>query len=235
MGCAAIVRIGPARQTFWALLDRTSGTLRERTRLVPRPGEVRLEAGLLAIEDRGVSLALELDEERGVEALCPHGRAAVWTRKQAGIAARGTLRVDGRDLQAIDARAVVDDTAGHHARVTEWRWTAGVGEGADGAPLAWNLVDGVNDPPRGSERAVWVDGAAAEPPPVHFAHDLSFVEGEDGSVMRFAPEAERRRTDRLLIVSSDYRAPFGTFSGTLPGGTELASGLGVMEWHRARW
>ena len=33
MGCAATVQIGPARQTFWALLDRTSGELRERTRL----------------------------------------------------------------------------------------------------------------------------------------------------------------------------------------------------------
>jgi hypothetical protein len=129
----------------------------------------------------------------------------------------------------------VDDTAGHHARVTEWRWSAGVGERADGTALAWNLVDGVNDPRHGSERAVWVAGTPGEPPPVSFATDLSSIECEDGSVMQFAPEAERRRTDRLLLVSSDYRAPFGTFSGTLPGGVELASGLGVMEWHRARW
>ena len=41
--------------------------------------------------------------------------------------------------------------------------------------------------------------------------------------------------DNLLIVRSDYSAPFGSFSGTLPGGVELATGLGVMEHHRARW
>jgi hypothetical protein len=37
------------------------------------------------------------------------------------------------------------------------------------------------------------------------------------------------------LVSSDYVQPFGSFSGALPGGIELASGLGVMERHRARW
>ena len=44
---------------------------------------------------------------------------------------------------------MIDDTAGHHARHTEWRWSAGVGEGPDGSALAWNLVSGVNDPRHG--------------------------------------------------------------------------------------
>ena len=66
------------------------------------------------------------------------------------------------------------------------------------------------------------------------------LEGEvDGDLavgdLRFAPEAERVRRDDLLLIASDYRQPFGTFSGTLPDGTELASGHGVMERHRARW
>ena len=55
---------------------------------------------------------------------------------------------------------MIDDTAGHHARHTEWHWSAGVGEGPDGGVLAWNLVSGVNDPRQGSERAVWVAPAA---------------------------------------------------------------------------
>jgi hypothetical protein len=45
----------------------------------------------------------------------------------------------------------------------------------------------------------------------------------------------RARRDNLLLVRSDYRQPFGTFSGALPPGLELASGFGVMEWHDARW
>ena len=57
----------------------------------------------------------------------------------------------------------------------------------------------------------------------------------DGSQLRFTAEAQRSRRENLLLVRSDYRAPFGTFSGTLPGGIELAHGLGVVEHHRARW
>jgi hypothetical protein len=234
MACAAAVQIGPARQTFWAL-HLPGSPLRERTRLLPRRAEVRLAPGHLRVRDRGVTLDLNLDEEAGHEALCPHGRSQVWTRKQAGIAARGTLSLDGGPPQEIEARAVIDDTSGYHARETEWRWSAGVGQGLDGSALGWNLVSGVNDPPSGSERAVWRDGTPAEAPPVEFADDLSQITCQDGSRLSFKAEAERSRSDNLLILSSDYRAPFGTFSGTLPGGVELASGLGVMEYHRARW
>lgn len=245
MACAAAVEIGPARQTFWALhlppqdaLARAGApgaVLRERTRLLPRRHEIQLLPGLLVLRDRGVFLDLVLDERAAVEARCPHGSGEVWTRKQAGVAASGTLALDGRPAQAVHARAVIDDTLGYHARKTEWRWSAGVGEAPDGTPLAWNLVEGVNDPPHGSERAVWRDGVPSEAPPVRFAADLSRVDCEDGSVLSFHAQAERSRRDDFVLLASDYRAPFGTFSGVLPGGVELASGLGVMEHHRARW
>jgi hypothetical protein len=248
MACAALVRIGPARQSFWALQLRDGRGLRERTRLLPRRGEVELvhgcapgqdgspgEPGRLRVRDRGVELDLELVEDAGFQALCPNGRSWVWTRKQAGIAARGTLALDGAQPRAIEALAVIDDTAGYHARETEWWWTAGVGIGLDGGSLAWNLVSGVNDPPSGSERAVWIAGRPAEAAAVSFAADLSAVRCEDGSELRFSAESERSRRENLLILSSDYRAPFGTFSGTLPGAIALARGLGVVEHHRARW
>jgi hypothetical protein len=242
--CAALVQIGPARQSFWALKLAGEEQLRERTRMLPRRGEVELShtgeaAGRgharVRIRDRGVFLDLEIEEEVGVEALCPHGRHDVWTRKQAGVRARGTLALDGGAPRQVQALAVIDDTAGHHARETEWRWSAGVGEGVDGAALAWNLVSGVNDPPSGSERAVWVNGEPHEAPPVAFAADLSRIDCSDGSELRFEAEAERSRRDNLLVLSSDYRAPFGSFSGTLPGGLPVARGRGVMEHHRARW
>ncbi len=238
MACAAAVEIGPVRQTFWALrlTDGDGRALeRERTRLLPRRGEVQLLPGLLVLRDRGVFLDLVLGEQAGIEARCPHGDGEVWTRKQAGVLARGTLALDGAPPRAVGARAVIDDTLGYHARETEWRWSAGVGEATDGTPLAWNLVEGVNDPPTGSERAVWRDGVPYEAPPVHFADSLSSIRCEDGSELRFSAEAERSRHDDFLILASDYRAPFGSFSGTLPGGIELARGYGVMEHHRARW
>ena len=241
MACAALVQIGPARQSFWALHLPGELGLRERTRLLPRRGEVVLSEGSaerpgrLAIRDRGVVLELALSEQPGIQARCPHGRSEVWTRKQAGIPALGTLRTDGREPIRVEALAVIDDTAGFHARLTEWRWSAGVGVGVDGAALAWNLVSGINDPPHGSERAVWRDGAPAEVEPVCFADDLSSITGARGERLEFHAKAQRSRRDNLVILSSDYRAPFGTFSGVLPGGLELLSGRGVMEHHRARW
>ncbi len=244
MACAALVQVGPAHQSFWALFRRSEDELRERTRLLPRRAALQLvegrpdgspELGRLRVDDGGVRLDLRLEEEAGFEALCAHGRGQVWTRKQAGIAAHGTLALDGGAARAIQARAVIDDTAGYHARHTEWWWSAGVGESPGGEALAWNLVAGVNDPPHGSERAVWVAGEPREAPPVSFTSNLRRIRSEDGSELRFHAEAERSRRENLVIFKSDYRAPFGAFSGMLPGGIALAHGLGVVEHHRALW
>jgi hypothetical protein len=235
MICAASVRVGPGHQTFWGMFERASGVMTERTRMLPRRGALDLAPGRLRIRDDAILLDLTLDEDDGIEASCPNGNSYVWTRKQAGVHAHGQLVHGARPPIAIDARAVIDDTAGYHARVTEWRWAAGVGDGPDGTPLAFNLVQGVNDPPSASERAVWVAGVPREAPPVRFAQDLRTIASDDGSELRFAPEAERSRRDNLLLVRSNYRALFGTFNGTLPGKIELAHALGVVEHHRARW
>ena len=250
MACAALVQVGPVRQSFWALYRRDREQLRERTRRLPRSRALQLREGAargrgevdgvagpgrLRISDAGVALDVSLDEEAGFRAHCLHGRQDVWTRKQAGIAAHGTLALDGGAPEQVRARAVIDDTSGYHARHTEWWWTAGVGQSADGRAVAWNLVSGVNDPPSGSERAVWIDGEPQEASPVRFTEDLKRVLGADGAELRFHAEAERARRENLLVFKSDYRAPFGAFSGTLPGGVALAHGLGVVEHHRALW
>jgi hypothetical protein len=235
MACAASVQVGPARQTFWAVLDRASAQMQERTRLLPRRGALDLTPGRLRIRDEAVLLDLALEEDGGIEATCPHGELEVWTHKQAGVRARGTLTLGAQPPLDVDALAVIDDTAGYHARVTEWWWAAGVGFGPDGTPLAFNLVQGVNDPPSGSERAIWVAGVPHESPPVRFTEDLASICCDDGSELRFAAEAQRSRRENLLAVRSDYRAPFGSFGGTLPGGIALAHALGVVEYHRARW
>ncbi len=235
MLCAARVNVGPAQQSFWALVTRADSRLRERTNTLRGRGSVELDAGRIQVNDGPVRIDLTLEEDAGWETTCPNGAEYVWTRKQAGIRARGTLTLEGGAPRSIDALAVVDDTAGYHARVTEWHWAAGVGVDTAGRALAFNLVQGVNDPPTGSERAVWIDGVPYEVPPVSFAADLTEIRAADGSKLGFIAEAQRSRSENLLLVRSDYRAPFGTFSGTLPGGIELAQGLGVVEHHRARW
>ena len=127
-------------------------------------------------------------------------------------------------------RGVVDDSAGYHARHTVWSWSAGVGTSADGRPVGWNLVTGVHDAPEASERSVWVDGEPVEVGPVEFAGDLSRV----GDLV-FTEWCARADDTNALLLKSKYRQPFGTFTGTLPDGTPLREGYGVMESHDVWW
>jgi len=226
MLCAAFVRIGPARQAFWAVWDRR-GRLFERT--VLGRGRVSLACGRLRVLDGDVQIDFELEEGPGIEAVCPSGSSYAWTRKQGGIRARGTVALGG-EPRAVAARAVIDDTAAYYERHTQWRWSAGVGSLSDGRAAAWNLVRGVNDPPEHSERTIWIEGVGREAPPVQFADDLSAV-GE----LHFDAEAVRERRENRVLVRSAYRQPFGTFSGYLPDGLELTEGYGVMEEHDVWW
>jgi Protein of unknown function (DUF2804) len=227
MLCVAVVRVGPLRQAFWAVWDRAGGRLYERTTL--RRGLVELKRRRVCVRDPLVSLELRLDETHGVETVCPAGRHYAWTRKQGDVQATGVVEIAGA-RRRLAAKAVVDDTAAYYPRHTSWRWSAGVGVAVDGRPVAWNLVSGINDPPRNSERTVWLDSEPMEVGPCSFADDLSAVDG-----LRFESEAERERNENFLIVRSRYRQPFGTFSGAVPGGFQLADGYGVMEHHTVWW
>jgi hypothetical protein len=227
MLCVAAVRVGPARQCFWAIWDRARGELHERTRSGRRG--VELSRGRAVGRDRTVQFELALAEVAGIETVSWSGDTYAWTRKQGGVAVAGTVMIEGRPRR-LTGRGLIDDTAAYYPRHTRWLWAAGVGLSTDGRELAWNLVDGVNDSAEESERSVWVDGVAFEPPPCTFAPDLTGVDG-----LRFHAEAERRRVENRLLVRSSYRQPFGTYSGVLPGGIELAEGDGVMELHDAHW
>src|SRR6476660_9034983 len=71
MICAASVQVGPARQTFWAVFERDSAVMTERTRMIPHRGALDLTPGRLAIRDGAVLLELALEEEQGIETTCP--------------------------------------------------------------------------------------------------------------------------------------------------------------------
>ena len=216
MLCVGHAQIGPLPRRWWAVA-LPDGTLREGRR------GVELSPGHVSV--RGV-IDVALEETDGVEVTSPTARGrSISTRKQGGIPALGAVL--GRE---VDARAIVDDSAGHHDRHTSWHWSAGVGTGEDGLPVAWNLVDGIHDAPGASERRVWHGSEAVEVDPVEFAPDLSRVAGLD-----FTPWAERREKVNLVLVRSYYRQPFGTFAGELPDGTRLREGYGVMEEHDALW
>jgi hypothetical protein len=176
-----------------------------------------------------IELSLE-ESADGVEVVSAHGRSYIWTRKQAGVPVRAHVRLPHDSFDISGPLGFVDDSAGYHARRTTWRWSAGIGRAAGGAAVAWNLVEGVHDAPEASERTVWVDGEPHEVPPQAFAADLSRV-GD----LRFDAWCAREDHTNRLLLRSDYRQPFGRFSGALPGGLQLESGHGVMEWHDVHW
>jgi hypothetical protein len=182
-----------------------------------------------------VDLMFDEGEVAGVETVSPHGDSYIWTRKRAGLRVAGTVALDGAE-RAVAARGVVDDSAGYHARHTAWSWSAGVGETEAGEPVGWNVVAGVHDAVASSERTVWTAGRPEETGPVRFSDDLSEVTATNGGWgLRCTAEAVREREDRIGPLRSTYAQPFGTFSGTLPGGAVLARGFGVMERHDVRW
>jgi hypothetical protein len=228
MACVGIARIGPLRQNFWAVCEPGRPVV-DRTTLAR--GGVSLAGSRALVEADGVRIDLTVDEGGGVET---RHADDVWTRKQAGVPVRGTIEVQGR-IYEVDCLGAVDETEGRHRRHTTWRWSAGVGRGAGGERLGWNLVTGVNDTPTGSERCVWIDGEPREVEPVVFADDLSRVEFGEGGGLDFVSWGAREDHTNLLLLRSSYRQPFGTFSGTLPGGVTLAEGYGVMEWHDVWW
>jgi hypothetical protein len=182
----------------------------------------------------GVRVRLRFGDGQWAESVCASGEEAyVWTRKRCDVPVKCDVRLGEKRWQ-VEARGVEDESAGYHPRRTVWSWSAGVGRARDGRSVGWNLVSGINDPPERSERAIWVDGRPVEPGPVSF-EGLEAIAFDDGSRLAFDAEQERYRKESLLLVSYEYRQPFGSFAGTLPGGLELERGLGVMEHHDAVW
>lgn len=231
MVCVGDARIGPVPQRWWAVA-MPDGELLERTTF--GRGGVTMNGSSVRVRAAGVAIDFELEESDGVEVVSPVGGdgAYIWTRKQACVPVRGAVEVGGRRV-TLDGDLVgfIDDSAGYHARHTAWRWSAGVGTSSDGRAVGWNLVEGIHDEPAVSERTIWVDGEAQSVGPVRFAEDLSNIDG----TLRFKEWSTREASTNALLLRSRYRQPFGTFSGDLPGGVELAGGYGVMEFHDVHW
>lgn len=234
MLCAARAEVGLLGQCFWAVWDRRRGRSFDHTRLRPGGREVILDGPRVEINYGNLRARIELSEHSALETVCPSGDSWAWTRKRAGVPARGTVEIGSHRIE-FESFAVDDESAGYHRRDTAWMWSAGVGTATDGRPVAWNLVEGINDPIENSERGIWIgDEPITEPAPVTFV-GLDAVRFIDGDTLTFDGESERSREDNFLLIRSSYRHRFGTFSGRLQGGIELAEGFGVMEQHEALW
>jgi len=87
------------------------------------------------------------------------GRHRVYTHKEAGQAAQGTVALGDTTWQATGL-ATLDWTRGYHLHRTEWLWASLTTHLGDGAPLGLNLSALVYDDERGASRenALWWQG-----------------------------------------------------------------------------
>ena len=224
MLCVASVRIGPARQAFWAVWDRppagcTSGRRSARGAVELSPGGARL-ADARASSSSSRSTRPPGSRRSAPAATATPGRASrAASRPAAG--SRSTAR-----RRPVEARAVIDDTAAYYQRHTALALVAPAsGTAADGRALAWNLVAG-RQRPAARQRAHRVDRRrAARAGAGHLRRRPRPASASCASPPR--PPASSR--ENLVLIRSRYRQPFGTFSGALPGGVALAEGFGVME------
>ena len=231
MLCVASVRIGPARQAFWAVWDRRdSGRLLERTTL--GRGGVRLAPGRAQVtRPRPAARPRDSRRSAGIETVCPSGRAYAWTRKQGGVRARGAADARRRAARACGPRgdrrhrrllrAPHDLALVRRGRHRPRRPAAGLEPGERGQRPATPRASA----PCGSTASRTSRRRAPSPP------DLPRV---DGLALR-RPRPRGTHDENLLPGPQLYRQPFGTFSGALPGGVELAEGYGVMEAHDVWW
>ncbi len=227
MLCAGAVRIGGIPQAFWAVWDRDARALHERTRLRPRRRGAARRRG--AGRARATPRSCWWSSPPGTRSRSSAATArSASGRASCPVRAHGSVTLDGRTRARSTRPGLVDDSAGYHARETAWDWSAGVGTSAAGEPVAWNLVD------RRARRAARQRAhrlgrrrAARGRRRSRSRADLDAASATCAS----PPRPSARATTTSVVFASDYRQPFGTFSGTLPGGLELAEGFGVMERH----
>ena len=228
MLCAASVRIGPARQCFWAIWDRRRQQLHERTAL--GTGAVAMSAGRLTIRDRTVQVDLELAEDAGIETVCASGDSYGWTRKQA---IRGHRQGDDRRRGRWRCRRRRSSTT---PPPTTSATRAGAGAPASAQTRAARRSPGTSCRASTIPRKTASGRSGSTVSRARHRRSRSPTTCRPSEALRFAAEATRERRENLLLVRSRYRQPFGTFSGVVPGTTAvLAHGLGVMEDHDVHW
>ncbi|MEN9865193.1 MAG: hypothetical protein RL748_783 [Pseudomonadota bacterium] len=198
--------------------------------------ELRLDCGKFQIDasfDLGSSAPLLL-------AVGPiEGGAVHATQKSSGCRLQGRVKADGREYDLQDGVASFDYSNGLLARNTDWRWAS-----AHDLQVGFNLQDGYFGT---HENVLWLDGKLYALGKAHFDFDLSnpilpwHITTDDGLLdLHFQPQGMRQQNKNLLVASSRYVQPIGTFCGWVKTHAQGAAHriddlVGVTENHHSRW
>ena len=182
----------------------------------------------------------------------------LYTHKCYGLEAAGRIRCGALDQQfgTAEGHAGLDWNLGYRPYETWWNWAAGGGTSSDGSRVGFNLTahrpwvgsgrEGTVPDGEAGDCAIWVDGRRIKIQRAEFDYDPEAVlqrwrvHDDAGLVdLCLSPLGQRKENVNFGAVVSQFRQPYGLFSGTLrtPEGSvkELIDVFGVTEQHFARW
>jgi hypothetical protein len=161
------------------------------------------------------------------------------TQKSTGMRLQGQVRACGQRYDLAGGIASCDYSNGFLARSTQWRWAS-----AHSLDMGFNLQAGYFG---NAENVLWLDGQLISLDRAHFDFNQAdpmapwHIHTDDGLLdLQFQPEGLRRENKNLLIASSYYVQPIGTFNGWVKSAPDAAPRkvnnlVGVTEDHQSRW
>ena len=165
----------------------------------------------------------------------------VYAQKVAGVTCHGSIQCEfGQfDMQAINAYAHHDWSAGFMRRETFWEWACLSGE-VDGKRIGLNLSCGVNETSF-TENCYWIDGKLIKVDTVKFEYDRDDVKSQwhitsyDGQIdLRFTPEGFHEEKQNFILAASNFKQFFGYFEGRV-GEHQLQKQYGFVEDQYSKW
>ncbi|MBX3204167.1 MAG: DUF2804 domain-containing protein [Labilithrix sp.] len=192
----------------------------------------------------GLDIDVAIDEAAAppsISAIAELGPSLVSaTEKRALATAHGSVVAGGRRFSLDGAMAAYDYTHGLMPRHTRWRWAFAMGRAKDGAPVAFNFVQGFVG--EAECAAFRTDGVFPIREP-HFDFDVARPEAPwrlvgDGTDLTFDVGGVHAQRTNLVVVRSRFLQPVGTFRGTLRvdgRDVELDGVPGVVEDQDVLW
>jgi hypothetical protein len=152
---------------------------------------------------------------------------------------QGWFEIGGERIEfaSPDAMGIVDDHKGYYPYHMRYDWVSGFGQDAKGRRVGFNLTDNqVRDQKTYNENVLWINSRVFPLPPIKVTrpngHDKPWhIQDTEGLVdLMFKPERKNDMKINLLVASSDYHGPFGSFEGMLRSadGSEKIDALGLF-------
>lgn len=175
------------------------------------------------------------------------GNRLFYTHKTA-CPVEGFVSFDGKRVQ-LDPQtdlALMDLQKSYYPYRSFWKWATFAGHDSSGRLLAMNMCENfLEESERYNENCVWVDGRIFPCSAAVFSFNEDDplepweINTTDGALqVRFKPQGLRAQRSGFGPILSDFKQPFGTFTGTVrvAGETiEVENHFGLCEHHLARY